>query len=103
MRGKQGFGKNRSKACIAAAGRNETRCEELAPNCTWSSEKKMCYSIHSYGEHNKKPRDKKDGFGMRSDRGFGGQGKKRFDRSDACIATAGRNQTMCKALAAKCI
>merc|ERR1719424_2359332 len=86
-RGGKGHKKSdRMDGCMKTAGRNETTCKQLSANCTWSAEKKVCYSAHS---------------GRAKDR-LGGKGHKDSDRRDRCMNTAGRNETMCKELSAKC-
>jgi len=73
-------------ACKKTAGRNETMCNELSAQCTWSTKKKVCHHARS---------------GHTDDR-LGGNGHKDFDGMDGCMKFAGRNETICRELSAKC-
>jgi hypothetical protein len=71
---------------MSVAGRDETQCNELSANCTWSKEEQVCYSIiigHS-----------KDGLY--------GSDRKRSAWKDACVTDVGRDKNRCNELSANC-
>jgi hypothetical protein len=68
------------------SGREETKCNELSANCTWSEEEQLCYSTDR--EH---PEDRSYG----SDR-------KHSNWEDGCMTVAGHDVTKCNELSANC-